>query len=153
MVEFLVPTDDALVYLATHLRQQDRDELTAAGLSHPLKVLRDSVAVSAWAYVAQIHGVPVAVFGAAPVGALTDPRGAPWLMGTDGVTQHRRVLQRCAGAYLDRMLASFPHLTNIVHVDNAVSIRWLKRFGFSLYPAQPHPVTGELFHPFEMRHV
>lgn len=144
-------TAEALDYLAAHLRQQDRDEIAAAGLGDLRQALQLSVRMSQWTHLARVNGRPAAVFGLGKTGTLLAPVGIPWLLGTDDVRRHARVLQRMARDYIPRMLGEYPHLMNAVHVRNTVSIAWLKRLGFTFSPPFQNPWTGEPFHFFEMR--
>lgn len=81
---------------------------------------------------------------------MLDPRGLPWLLGTDAVPANRRALVRLTGPYIRRMLGLFPHLVNAVHARNTHAVRWLKRAGFTMHPAV-EVAGGEMFHPFEMK--
>lgn len=148
-VEVVAPTEAHVEELAAHLRQQDRDELTASGHTDHQRLIADSVAMSDWAHTALVDGRVTCIFGVARHGTLLDPRGIPWMLGTDLVTQNRRALARLAPVYIRTMLQDYPHLVNVVHARNTVAVRWLQRSGFSL--REPHLFNGEPFHLFEMR--
>lgn len=153
-VEARAPTPEDLRYLAQHLRAQDLAELEAAGWEDPLRALEASLTRSKQTFVAVAQGVPVAIFGCAEYGSLLAPVGVPWLLGTEAIRRHRRVLQRWARHYIAAMLQEYPRLFNAVHADNTVAVRWLKALGFHLHPATPAPPHGAMFHVFEMsRHV
>lgn len=141
-------------FIATRMRAQDVAECNAAGHADLRAVLRQAVSMSVWARCAEVDGEPAALFGIAPLTiSLMDPRGVPWLLGTDAVPANRRTLARLAPRYIREMLRLYPHLVNTVHTGNTVSVRWLKRMGFVLRDPHPHPVTGEPFQLFEMRNV
>ena len=137
--------------LAAGLRQQDRDELDAAGHTDHLRTIAASVSMSDWSYTVTINGAVACIFGIAPAGGLLDPRGVPWMLGTDLVPQNRRALARLAPRYISLMLQAYPHLLNTVHARNTVAVRWLARAGFTLH--EPHDHNGEPFQLFEMRYV
>lgn len=138
--------------LAAGLREQDQAELDAAGHPDHLKTIQTAVAMSDWARTATVAGEVACIFGIAPLGTVLDPRGVPWMLGTDLVPQNRRALARLAPQYISAMLQAYPHLLNTVHARNTLAVRWLQRAGFELAPA--HDVNGEPFHLFEMhRHV
>lgn len=150
-LEVVEPTTAHLDFLAAHLRAQDQAELRAAGWGEDFRyALERSAEVSRWTRVALIDGAPVAVFGCAEYGSLLAPDGVPWLLGTEAVARHGRVLQREARRYIAAMLQEYPRLFNAVHAENTVSVRWLKRLGFTLHPAVPAPPHGAPFHVFEM---
>jgi hypothetical protein len=135
--------------LAANLRQQDQNELDAAGHTNHLRAIRDGVARSDWAHTATVDGQVACIFGVAPLGGLLDPRGVPWMLGTDLVPQNRRALARLAPRYIREMLQAYPHLLNTVHARNTLAVRWLARAGFTLHA--PHDHNGEPFQLFEMR--
>lgn len=137
-------------FVAEHMREADIAEVRAGGRG-PLEALRESVARSSQLWVAEVGGAPAAIFGVAPLGAVLDPRGAPWLLGTDAVPQSRRALAALTPRYIQKMLGEFPHLINLVHSRNEVAVAWLRRSGFRLGRQFTHPATGEPFTVFEMR--
>jgi hypothetical protein len=138
-------------YLAENLRAQDRAEARACGLDVE-QGLRDSIAQARFARTALINGRLAAIGGCGVLAGSTvlAPIGVPWLVGTDVLTRHPCVLQREARRYIAAMLEAYPHLMNVVHADNRTAVRWLRRLGFTVHPAQPLH-TGALFHVFEMR--
>lgn len=137
-------------HIAEHMRAADVAEVHA-GDHTPLEALRLSVERSAMTWCATVDGVPAALFGVAPIGGVLDPRGAPWLLGTDAVPASRRALTSLTPRYIAQMLDAFPHLINCVHSRNTVAVAWLKHVGFTLGDTFDHPVTGEPFTVFEMR--
>lgn len=141
-VEYRRPTDTDIVGLATSLRQQDVAELEALGFTNLHHVVHWCVHESAWSWAASIDGNLVCIFG-------VSPEGAPWMLGTDLVKTHRRILARESRRYIREMLRDYPRLVNRVHAANTVAVAWLRRAGFTLHPATPEP-NGEMFHTFEM---
>jgi len=143
-----LPAD--LAHIAAHMRAADVAECAAGGAGAPLRALRDSVERSTWALVATYDGEPALVVGVAPIGGLLSDTGSPWMLGTDLVTRHYRAFIPHGPRYIARMQAAFSHLLNFVHAENAASIRWLKRMGFTVFDAAPYGPHGALFHRFEM---
>lgn len=153
-VEVRAPTPADLTHLARNLRAQDRAELDASGWADYAHALDVATKTSRWSRVALIDGELACVFGCAERGSLLAPIGVPWLLGTDVLPRHRRVLQQQARRYIAAMLQEYPRLFNAVHADNSVSVHWLKRLGFTMHPAIPVPPHGAMFHVFEIsRHV
>lgn len=151
-VEVVAPTAAHVAELAANLRRQDVDELRALGHEDMAAPIREGITHSTWCHTALVDGRVASIFGVAPMGGLLDARGVPWMLGTDLVTQNRRALARLAPGYIRAMLRDYPHLINIVHAKNTVAVRWLRRAGFVLRPAEPRGPHGEpLFHIFEMR--
>lgn len=150
-VEFAAPTDDDVTALVQGMRTQDVDECRAAGCPDLQRVVVSGIARSTMCWAAWVDGEIAAIFGCAPLGGALDPRGAPWLLGTDLVPKHRRILARYTRPYIARMLAAYPHLINAVHEHNTVSVAWLKHMGFELQPVAPYGPLAEPFRIFEMR--
>ena len=126
------------------LREQDHNELVAAGHSNPADVLRDSVALSTLCCTITVQGVPAGVFG---VAQHSEPNvGVPWMLGSDRILGARRELLRQAPLYVALFLNYFPTLVNAVHVENTISVRWLARMGFTFGEELERP--GGLFRVF-----
>lgn len=152
-VEFRAPTPADITWLAEHMRDQDVAEMHAGGHHNLHQIVRAGVERSVWSRAALIDGEVAAIFGVAPLLTMLDPRGVPWMLGTDLVPRNRRTLARHSAPYIHQMLRTFPHLLNLVHAKNTVAVRWLTRVGFTLRDPQPHGPVGEMFHLFEMTHV
>lgn len=132
------------------LRQADRDECNALiGPGRADETLRKSIDNSAMVFTAEHRGRVMAIFGLVRVSLLGD-RGLPWLLGTDLIDRHPGALIRDCRPYISRMLTICPQLVNVVDARNIKSIRFLKKMGFELLPAQPMGVAGLPFHPFVM---
>ena len=151
MVETVPPTEAHVDDLAANLRQQDVDELNAAGHTDHRAVIAEGVARSDWSVTALVDGQLACIFGLARMGSLLAPVGVPWMLGTDLVPRNRRALARLAPHYIRVMLQDYPRLVNTVHARTTVAVAWLKHVGFTLHPATPTGVGGEMFHLFEMR--
>jgi hypothetical protein len=137
--------------LVAKMRQADINELRASGVGEILPRVQASVDRSVLCRTGTADGEVGCIFGVVPVLTLFDQEGSPWMLGTDLVTRHQRVLMRRCRPYIQDMLRIYPHLVNAVHADNHAALRWLKSVGFLLHPAEPFGVDGALFHPFEMR--
>lgn len=149
-VELLPVTRAHVAALVQNLRQQDRDELAAWGYPDARAAIIDSVTRSAWCRTCTVDGEVAAITGLGRGGSDDAPFGIPWLLGTDLVTRHRRVLARHARDYIPRMLDVYPRLVNHVHARNTVAVAWLRHLGFTLREPHIHEPTGEPFHVFEM---
>lgn len=133
-------------WLARRLRRADKDELEAAhGSTDILLVLLEAIAMSERPLVA-IASEPIALLGVAP---LKPGVAAPWLMGSDLVGLHARVLLAAGRAYVAEWNARYPLLANYVDARNLTSVRWLRRLGFTVHPAAPFGPRAMPFHLFE----
>lgn len=148
-VEFRRPAPADAITLAATMRAQDVAEVHATGRTDLLAVIEEGIARSTMCWAAYVDGELAAIFGCAPFGSMLDPRGVPWLLGTDLIPRHRRIFVRESRPYIARMLAAYPSLINAVHAENTVAVAWLRRMGFHLEPATPIH-TGAMFHVFTM---
>jgi len=135
--------------LLANLRPADAAEVEAArgpDLRHA--VLR-ALALSTRTWAAEVDGRLMLLAGVAPL-SLLDGIGTPWTLGTREIDRRPGAFIRLGRAYIPRMRELFPTLVNHVDARNTRSIRWLKRMGFVLAPAEPYGVAGLPFHPFHM---
>ena len=148
VVEFRAPKTGDAEFLAANLRPADRAEAEAAGLVDVAAAIAEGIATSSPVWVAEIDGAPVAVLGARPFPDLGF--AAPWMLATSEADRHPRAVIALGPRYIAEMLQAHPLLLNHVHAANTRAVRWLRRAGFTLQPAHPHPATGEPFHVFRM---
>lgn len=147
VVRDIAPGDvDELIF---SLRETDRQEILAYSDDIPM-IVNMSIAHSKWAKVVTVDGKIACIFGLGQPSLLSD-MGMPWLLGTPVMNKHRRSVIAYGKYYIPKMLEEFPHLWNIVHVDNKRSIRWLKSLGFTISDPMPRGPKKGMFHAFEMR--
>ncbi len=133
--------------IAANMRQADITELAAAhGLSVDMRALLEESwrsASAAWTFT--VHSEPVAMMGVSPVGE--GRVGAPWLLSSERVARlsPRQVLEYTK-RYMPDVLRDYELLANYVHVDNEVSIGWLRHAGFTVAKS-PTP-WGKYGEPF-----
>lgn len=142
------PTYADLDYLAAHMREMDRVECDLMGGDVPREVLAQCVRDADWAYVAEVDGKPVCVFGM----TTQDVFGgiaAPWFLAAEGIERHARALLQLSPAYINRMKGGCERLFNLVHAHNRSAIRYLKWCGFTM--GDKVDVKGQPFILFEMR--
>lgn len=142
------PGDARILY--ENMRLADFAECLAYGHDDIAASLEACVRRSPLCWTAFIDGELAAILGCGVVNMMTGI-GSPWMLGTPVLDAHSRVLVRRTPEYIAKMLNAFPHLVNFVHAENHTSVRWLRRLGFTLHPAQPYGAQGEPFHPFEMK--
>lgn len=150
-VNFRKPTQCDIKFVATNMRAEDRVEVLATSNRSPLEALVRSVNISETS-VTVLHGeTPLAILGVYVPNLLGDT-AAPWLLASDFALEHRREFLRLSRPYVRSILQRYSYLYNYVHVDNSLSIRWLKWIGFQIAeePIQ-YGVNKALFYKFDMR--
>jgi hypothetical protein len=140
-----------VLQLYRNMRQADIDEVKASGGESVLVAIADSVAVSSLCWAVDIDDSLCCMFGCAPIGGLLSRSAAPWMLATDVLDKHPLALMKTCRGYLSHMYSTYPHLLNYVDARNVKSVRWLRRIGFTILPAEPHGPLGMPFHKFEMR--
>ena len=147
VVELIQPDTDAVRYIAENMRQSDIDEVWASNNHTPLEALVNGWENSHGSLIVQINGDPCVMLGLVRLDFLSG-HGTPWLLGTDSSLKYKREFLKQVPAVIEEMLGICQTLSNYVHVNNSVSIRWLKRIGFTICEPEVYGVEGEMFHRF-----
>lgn len=133
--------------LAAALRAEDHAEFAALG--DPAELIAGGIKNSAWAYVAEDEGGPVAVWGLSRA-TLLGGEGHAWCATTDRVALHRRRFAVASRAWVAAMLAECDRLSGWCDARYAVSLRWLRWLGAEIGP--PVMTAGGVpFRRFEWR--
>lgn len=135
-------TPERVAYVLAHLRAADRREVELASGKPADEIMRESVALSDWAMVAEVDGVPAILYGLARIDAKT---GAPWMVATDDIRKVRRQFVQACRTEVDVMAASYPDLRNLVARFNRCSIRWLEWLGFTIHRARGIGPGGQFY--------
>ena len=127
-IEYRRPTPEDCAYLDLHLRQADRDEMAAAGVSNTLESIIRSVENS---------DDPMAVFGDGKLALMFgvvegETEHVCWCLGTDMVDQNKRQFMRESFRVLSSLQWRYPLMTNFVDVRNTKALKWLKHVGFEM---------------------
>ena len=127
IVDFL-PLRPQHAAIAPHLRQQDIDEIHAACDWSVEAAIAYSIAHSEKGGATLIDGKLAAVFGV--------NNGIIWLVATDDIAAHPVAFFRLSRRIFNNLKEGYSLLENYVHVNNTLSIRWLKWLGFTIEPPQ-----------------
>jgi RimJ/RimL family protein N-acetyltransferase len=128
IVDFRPPRPRDVRHIAARMAPMDALECEIFGRT-PAEGLERSLGVSDMAVTCVIDGRTQAMLGVAGL-SLIDDMGSPWLLGTSELRRHARLFATAAPALIKAMHERYSRLTNYVHADNLVSIRWLSRLGF-----------------------
>lgn len=156
MIAEIVPaTLDHIRDITKKVRPEDRAELWASSLAVPEKAMEDGLTYSKTAYTGLLDGVPVCMWGVAPV-CLLNRLGAPWMVGTSDLDDNALAFLRVCRAPLLELFGEYDRLENYVDARNVKAIRWLKFMGFKVdETAEPYGMFKMPFHRFwkEAQHV
>lgn len=134
--------DDA-DYLAPRLRDEDLQELIAAGSPDALTTLKAGVLFSKPALsVVDADDRAVTMFGVCPS---SDPFiGYIWLLSSDVLDRNKMKFLRHCKQWLEALHKHYPVLTNRVDARNTVHIKWLEWMGFTFVNRVPGQGPGNL---------
>lgn len=94
----------------------------------PKQALRLGLMSPGECWTALVNGRPEAMFGLHVTNALCG-EGVPWMLGSEAIYDHPRLMLRHGRKVLARWLDSTPHLSNVVARSNDRAIRMLRRWG------------------------
>lgn len=132
--------------LAPRMREADRFEVWASDHATPLEALLRAVSRSHELWAVERQGRCVCLFGVVPTNLLME-KGSPWLLGSDELHAIRIPFLRHSRPLMNRLCETYRVLTNWVHVDNHLSLAWLRWLQFEIGEAQPYGVERLPFHP------
>lgn len=148
-VRFVEVTDDLVEQVATDMREADRIEVMAAAGHTPIDALKSGVKMSQYTSAVIIDNHVVAVMGLVLPTTISN-WGVPWMLGTNRLFRHPRVLIRWGHIVVSEMMDKVDVLQNYVHVENTRSMRWLHHLGFEFAEHVPIGRNGEVFARFFM---
>lgn len=149
-LEIVPALSDHVAFVASNMRQADREEVAASSGKSPFEALEFSLSRSSVSRTVLVDGVPAGMFGCGDLNILTNV-GSPWLLATDDIASSRRQFLAASVDWRDQLLQRYSTLRNVVDDRNLASIRWLKWLGFSFSEAFPIRKGGPAFRLFEMR--
>ena len=131
MLKVRLATLEDVHSLTPRLRKADLREIEAVGRESPFEALLTGFNSPDPTYVAvDEDDVPHVIFGTHP--SHEPILGYVWMMASDDVNKYWVQLLRETKAWVDRLKGHYRVLSNCVHKDNTLHIRWLRWAGFSL---------------------
>lgn len=152
VVNFVKPTPYLIELIAADMRQADVDEVWSSHHFTPREALMEGWDNSHSSVIVTVNDEPCVMLGLVIHDILTGS-GIPWLLGTNNALNYKRNFFTQVPDVIDEMLNTCPKLFNYVHVDNKVSISWLKRIGFTFDDPIPYGCNKELFHKFYLERL
>lgn len=148
-VEIREALPEDAVLLAKDLREADRKEILAFGLSEEA-VLRDGISKALYAKTALVDGEIAAMWGLE--GNSLGSTGHPWLLTGEKVKNVSPwTFVSIYKQQVSDMLQLFPTLVNFVDTRYTQSVRLLEMLGFKLYPSIPLGEDRIMFSKFELK--
>ena len=122
--------------LEDRLRPADLLEIKAGGTT-PREGLSDGLLSCSKAFTVWLDEKPIAIFGVSPVASEGLSVGALWLMGTPEIEEIKFQFLRDSRKWLKELSENYDLLTNFVHANNELHIKWLRWLGVSIIRHQP----------------
>lgn len=132
------------------LREEDVREVLAAGFDGAGSALAESLACSLEAGTLERDGVPVAMFGLAPVN-LAGGCANVWLLGTPEIERVKVTFARASRAVVADWLSRWPCLVALCDGRYAKALRWLGWLGGRV--ERTEEIGGVPFHWIVFRRV
>jgi hypothetical protein len=115
--------------IANRMREIDKLEVSVAGMT-PKNALRHGIMYGD-AYTILVDGRPEGMFGVLTA-SLMGGEGRIWALFTDEAAKHPRQFLVLGPRVIAEVTRGFRRLTNYVHRDNLLAIRWLIKMGFGV---------------------
>ena len=113
-------------HIADNLRKHDLLEV-ACFSSNPIEPLFKGLLYDDETYILLDNkNVPYIIFGC---GVSLDKEAYIWMLGTNDVFKYKKIFIRNCRYWVNKLTNKYGTVTNYVHVDNKLSIRWLKWCG------------------------
>lgn len=136
------PTPELVERMSANLREADKNEVKASHNLNPLDAVSKSIEADPHACRCALSpdGEPFVMWGVNPTTVLA-PTALPWALGTELTRKYATWFLRESKNQVERMNDLYPILLNWVDARHEVTLRWVKRLGFSV--AQPEPFGYE----------
>ena len=136
--------------IASRMRLSDVNEIKAISGSNPWEAARRAVIISEYAFCGLVEGDPFYLFGFSGGTAIGDRKWI-WGLGTEGLERHQRTFWPASKNFIAFARGHAGELMNYVDCRNRLSIRWLKRLGFTFEEPAPYGVEGRDCMRFSIR--
>lgn len=147
MIEIVPATIEHAEQMVPRMRAADVREVMALGMS-PFEAVRHSLAGSLVAEAGLVDGEVGAMWGACPM-ALAGDKALMWMLGTEHVRRHAKVLLRVSKHFVQHVQALYPILECHVDMRYHEAVRWVSWMGFEIEGEVP--IGGAPFAIFRRR--
>lgn len=136
--------------IACDMRPADLAEIAATGTEDPVESLSNSMELSVPScYTITADGLPIAMFGIAPVELIPD-FGSIWLLGTEEIERYPTAFLRLCKTTLPRLMAPYDMVFNLMDVRNELHVKFVKWLGFTFIRERSFGPEGLPFYEFAL---
>lgn len=141
-------TAEDVVYVACHLRKEDKAEIQAGSGVHPIQALMHGYHDSDPCYtMIAKSGNPFGMFGV--VEHPEDPSIAfIWMLATDEIEENKIAFGRGSKKFIEELSQRYRILQNSADARNVLHLKWLKWLGFTFTTVSTQGVEGRPFVEF-----
>lgn len=147
---FKKPSLKDVLYIAKHLRADNKEELMAAVGDNACFDIKSAYERSSLIGCFYVDDEPVVLYGVRSTGFMSDT-GVVWLLTTEKSMEHSRVIARYTRAGLAEMLRKYRRLYNYTNVGNKRIVHWLRWLGADFKGPVSYGVYGLEHWYFEFR--
>jgi len=151
IIEYLGTTNHKVVvankkyfnHMANNLRKHDLLEV-ACFSNNPIEPFFKSLIYDDETYILlDDKNIPYIAFGC---GISPTEEAYIWMLGTNDVFKYKKIFVKYCKRWVNKLASKYETVTNYVHVDNKLSIRWLKWCGAVFSPKLN--ILGQDFYKF-----
>lgn len=142
-ISYSVPTEGAILEIASRMSAADQAEVMACSGNTPEQAIRESIQLSEVSIVYYQDGRPEAIFGVSPFAVGV---ASPWLLATEEVRKKPREFLHASKYWIASFDDQYGTLFNLVDARHKRAIKWLRYLGFE--EVKTHPEYGVARIPF-----
>tara|TARA_Y100000310_G_scaffold214927_1_gene215907 strand:+ start:132 stop:596 length:465 start_codon:yes stop_codon:yes gene_type:complete len=128
-VEIRQSRQEDILPIAHRMREADVKEIWASNRLSPYKALLLGMNAEGNCWTILGDGIPEAMIGVSQRSLLSN-RGIAWMLGTDVLTEDKRLFMRLTKELFDDAVQGYTYLENYVSTENRLSLRWIQAMGF-----------------------
>ena len=130
-VEIRKSRQEDILPIAHRMREADVKEIWASHRTTPYKALLNGIKAEGSCWTIFGDGTPEAMIGIVRMSLLSN-KGYAWMLGTDVLTEDKRLFMRLTKELFDDVVEGYNYLENHVSMENRLSLRWIQAMGFTV---------------------
>jgi hypothetical protein len=137
-----------IIPIAIRMRSADKKEIWDSHRMKPYHALLMGVKSLGNCWTILGDDMPEGMMGVSKASLISN-KGIIWLLGTDVLTEDRRLFVKVSKKVFGGMFDGFDYVENHVSTENEISLRWLERLGFNI-EEEPVMINDVPFKKFSM---